>query len=342
MTTNIDLSGQEINDLDSNEMMDTFDVELGSLNPSNKFSRSFISQPSISRYSIFSDKGETSLRKESRGLESQNSSLAFFNAPTLDKRTSSFKYCYSEKKEWLCDSQIKNTSFYDYINFYFNSISNNQKYKFMFVQYMGELTMMYENCNKLIINLQRKDDVKNDSDENFLYFLHEIDDITLSFKRIDVFLERHLHFMKLCSAPVDLFIKNYYAARTSTCGLLEMIDTSPSALNFNCAKTSNGEDKSMIFYLHYTKCLDEDVKEDFLCEIESTYYEGSTKKYSTQRRIAALHNIIGELMAMSEFIKTTVDMNDQLLFRILMLFGSFLMLLGEFVWNTHISDVYYD
>ena len=107
MTTNIDLSGQEINDLDSNEMMDTFDVELGSLNPSNKFSRSFISQPSISRYSIFSDKGETSLRKESRGLESQNSSLAFFNAPTLDKRTSSFKYCYSEKKEWLCDSQIR-------------------------------------------------------------------------------------------------------------------------------------------------------------------------------------------------------------------------------------------
>ena len=76
--------------------------------------------------------------------------------------------------------------------------------------------------------------------------------------------------------------------------------------------------------------------------MEGSYFEGSDRIYATNRRIAALHNILGELHAISEFIKTTVDMNDQLLFRLLMLLGSFLTLLGEFVWNTHVKKHYYD
>ena len=76
--------------------------------------------------------------------------------------------------------------------------------------------------------------------------------------------------------------------------------------------------------------------------MEGSFFEGSDRIYSTNRRIAALHNILGELHAISQFIKTTVDMNDQLLFRVLMLFGSFLMLLGEFVWNTQLKHYYYN
>jgi len=76
--------------------------------------------------------------------------------------------------------------------------------------------------------------------------------------------------------------------------------------------------------------------------MERSYFEGSDRIYSTNRRVAALHNILGELHAISEFIKTTVDMNDQLLFRLLMLLVSFLTILGEFVWNTHIKHQYYE
>ena len=75
--------------------------------------------------------------------------------------------------------------------------------------------------------------------------------------------------------------------------------------------------------------------------MEGSYLKGADRIYSTNKRIAALHNIIGRLHAISEFIKTTVEMNDQLLFRLLMLVGSFLTVLGEFVWNTHIKDYYY-
>jgi len=43
---------------------------------------------------------------------------------------------------------------------------------------------------------------------------------------------------------------------------------------------------------------------------------------------------------MSEFMKTTVDVNDQLLFKVIMLFGNFLILLGEYVWNTTLKKNY--
>ena len=142
--------------------------------------------------------------------------------------------------------------------------------------------------------------------------------------------------MKLCSAPIDLFLENYYSARTNSCGLVSLIHTP----NINTCTSTKSEECT--FYILYKDCEDGKLKQDVFQELESQFFEGSTRLYTTQRRIAALHNIIGELNALSEFIKTTVDMNDQLLFRLLMLFGSFLMLLGEFVWNTRVKQYYYD
>jgi hypothetical protein len=149
--------------------------------------------------------------------------------------------------------------------------------------------------------------------------------------------------MTLCSAPVNLFLGNYYAARGSACGLLEMVNEISPITYYDCnGKKIDEAEEKRLFYLHYTKCVEEEVKENYRTEMTFSYIPGSTKRYAMHRRIAALHNILGELNALSEFIKTTVDMNDQLLFRILMLFGSFLMLLGEFVWNAHLKHVYYD
>ena len=270
-------------------------------------------------------------------LNSQNSSMSFLTETR--RRSSSCKYSQAKMSEWLNNSDIQPVTVADTITFYFNSLYNNKLYKFKFVQYMGELMMIYEHSTELLKQLLEIEKEKSitENDINFLYFLYETDDdIIHSFRRVDVFLKRHIHFMKLCSAPIDLFLENYYSARTNSCGLVSLIHTP----NINTCTSTKSEECT--FYILYKDCEDGKLKQDVFQELESQFFEGSTRLYTTQRRIAALHNIIGELNALSEFIKTTVDMNDQLLFRLLMLFGSFLMLLGEFVWNTRVKQYYYD
>ena len=201
--------------------------------------------------------------------------------------------------------------------------------------------MMYEDSTKLLSEIKKKEIAIFENQTSIkhkgpLYFLYENDDdINCTFRRIDVFLKRHIQFMKLCSAPVDMFLDNYFAARSNCCGLIEITHST----NISCL--SNEKPLHNSIYISYNDCKDNELKHDFLIEMEGSYFEGSDRVYATNRRIAALHNILGELHAISEFIKTTVDMNDQLLFRLLMLLGSFLTLLGEFVWNTHIKDYYY-
>ena len=271
----------------------------------------------------------------------QNSTLSFFNRKSI-KYTTLQHYSEETINKWFNNMQVKNITLCDRLCFYVNSLYNNKMNKFKFLQYMGELTMMYEDSNKLMVEikkmekklLQDKDSKRN---RGPLYFLHEADDdICFTFRRIDVFLRRHIQFMKLCSAPVDLFLDNYFTARGNSCGLIEIIHSDV----LTCVQTNSNKQETI--YIDFKDCKDENLKREFLLEMEGSYFEGSDRVYSTNRRVASLHNILGELHAISEFIKTTVDMNDQLLFRLLMLLGSFFMLLGEFVWNTHLRDYYYD
>ena len=271
----------------------------------------------------------------------QNSTMSFFNKKS--RRYSSLKYSNQIKSKWFNNMQINRITFWDKLWFYINSLYNNRIYKFKFVQYMGELTMMYEDSTKLLSEFKKieKDammNINNNKNNSPLYFLYEAeDDINNTFLRIDVFLRRHIQFMKLCNSPVDLFLDNYYSARNNSCGLIEIAN---DEIKTCYSKAEKQFDKS--FFIHYNDCKDLELKHDFLIEMEGSFFEGSDRIYSTNRRIAALHNILGELHAISQFIKTTVDMNDQLLFRVLMLFGSFLMLLGEFVWNTQLKHYYYN
>jgi len=290
-----------------------------------------------SKEEMFRENMNKTLGTRHSSLNSQNSSMSFLTETR--RRSSSCKYSQAKMSEWLNNSDIQPVTVADTITFYFNSLYNNKLYKFKFVQYMGELMMIYEHSTELLKQLLEIEKEKSitENDINFLYFLYETDDdIIHSFRRVDVFLKRHIHFMKLCSAPIDLFLENYYSARTNSCGLVSLIHTP----NINTCTSTKSEECT--FYILYKDCEDGKLKQDVFQELESQFFEGSTRLYTTQRRIAALHNIIGELNALSEFIKTTVDMNDQLLFRLLMLFGSFLMLLGEFVWNTRVKQYYYD
>ena len=270
----------------------------------------------------------------------QNTTLSFFNRRAINNFTID-NHPEEVLKKWFNKMDVKKLSIWDKLCFYTTSVYNNQINKFKFVEYMGEITMMYENFNKSVPEMKQMakkivEDSESKKDKGPLYFIHEEeDDIIKIFSRIDVFLRNHIEFMLLCSGPVDLFLNEYFAARSNCCGLIENI----YSIEKSCF--SRGEYKLNTVFLDFKDCREKDLKHGFLLEMEGSYLKGADRIYSTNKRIAALHNIIGRLHAISEFIKTTVEMNDQLLFRLLMLVGSFLTVLGEFVWNTHIKDYYY-
>jgi hypothetical protein len=270
-----------------------------------------------------------------------NTTLSFFNRRTVNEFVVK-NHSEAVLRKWFNKMEIKNLTIWDKICFYTNSLYNNKVNKFKFVQYMGELTMMYEDSNKSILEIQKlakeiMEDSETTRNKGPLYFLNELDDdINNIFQRIDVFLRRHIEFMMLCSAPADLFLDNYFAARSNCCGLIEVYH---SMIRPMCPMQQK---QYYTVFLDFKDCRDKSTKHGFLLEMEGSYLKGADRVYSTDKRVAALHNILGELHAISEFIKTSVEMNDQLLFRVLMLFGSFLTLLGEYVWNTQLKQYHYD
>lgn len=259
------------------------------------------------------------------------------------KRVSHQTYDEKERNKWINDSNIEEITYLDLLCFYFTSLYNNKQYKFQFVEYIGEITMMYEQIDKRIKDLiTKKEEYKyseaSDYDKlNFLFEEEKNDVVTRSFYRMDLFLKSHLKFMRLCSAPVDLFLEKYYSARNNSCGLITHINLENLIRENGCRKGNNiKEDK---FFIEYDLCKDLNSKELFFDEMTSKIYKNSNNQYDTTvRRCAALHNMLGELSAISEFIKSTVDMNDQLLFRVMVLAGNFFVLIGEYVWNTRLKQ----
>lgn len=253
--------------------------------------------------------------------------------------------------KWLNSMDVKKISIWEKLWFYIKSLYNNKDNKFEFIQYMGELTTLYEDSSKRLVEikelgkkiiLQGEDNVNKDP----LYFLYEsYDDITITFLRIDEFLRSYMSFMRLCSAPVDLFLEQYFETRSNCCGLIELVH---SEITPNVCM-SVLEEKTETVFVDFKNCKDKHAKELFKKQVTycsklqcSLLNKTFDRVYITQKRVADLHNILGELLGMSEFIKTSVEMNDQLLFRVLMLFGSFLTLLGEYVWNTQLKQYHYD
>ena len=147
---------------------------------------------------MFRGKMNKKLSMRRSSLNSQNSTMSFFNETR--RRSSSCKYSQAKMSEWLNNNDIQPVTVSDTITFYFNSLYNNKLYKFMFVQYMGELTMMYEHSVELLkrlLEIEKEESItENDRNKNFLYFLDEKeDDIIRCFRRVDVFLKHHIHHL---------------------------------------------------------------------------------------------------------------------------------------------------
>lgn len=260
-----------------------------------------------------------------------------------DRTSVSDYYTNEQKSMWLNNTKVPQISIADYFMFYFNSLRNNKQYKFRYIEFVGELKTINEFCDNIIgmllDQLEEEDSVVSigDTEDDILYFLNIYDDkLTQCFYKIDSFLTDNIGFMKLCSAPVDLFLDKYYSARNNSCGLIKHTDFS-SSYDWLCRE----EIKVNNYYIPYIDCVDKHVKETYIQDLEEEIYmHCSTKKNVSIRRIAAIHTLFGELRALCEFIKTTIELNDQLLFKVIMLCGNFLVLLGEYVWNTTLKQRY--
>jgi hypothetical protein len=244
---------------------------------------------------------------------------------------------------WLNNKKVPQTSIVDYFMFYFNSLRNNKQYKFRYIEFVGELKTINEFCDNIIglllDQLEEEESITSIGrmEDDILSFLKDDNDkITHCLYKIDSFLTNNIGFMKLCSAPVDLFLDKYYSVRNNSCGLIKHTEFSSS---YDCLCREQIEVNN--YYIPYADCVDKDVKEAYIQDLEGEIYMNcSTKKNVSIRRIAAIHTLFGELRALCEFIKTTIELNDQLLFKVIMLCGNFLVLLGEYVWNTTLKQRY--
>ena len=375
-------------------------------------------------------------------LQSRDTSALIYNSDTKGRTW------------WLNETTTAFPGYWRLFRFYLSSLYKNTTNKFKYIQYQGELTLINKACEDAVYNPEKELN-DNDSDNGSVHSVHstrslrgmrgthafgrnralstddpfefltkENDIITKAFYKVDQFLEKHIEFMWLCSAPVDDFLEHYYVARNTSCGLMcfkhntrtkTYIDTCLYyfycffSLCFNTAKRRYIamvagdilDDMEMMasdpdaepsesfagdrFYVEYNNyildtedknCFDRDDSKYILKKIVSQKYARKTRiPYPTtsfkqrnetcgqrylkelqtwfcetnqhynaslvlDQRRDALHNVLAELYAMSEFIKTTVDINDQLMFKVLMLFGNFMMLIGEYVWNTMLKHRY--
>jgi len=263
-----------------------------------------------------------------------------------DRNSVSDYYSDKQKSKWLNNTKVPQISIRDYFMFYFNSLRNNKQYKFGYIEYVGELKTINEFCDNIIglllDQLEEEKSVASSSDdasEDMLTFLNDYNDkLTECFHKIDNFLINNIGFMKLCSAPVDLFLDKYYSARNNSCGLIKHTQFASS---YDCL--CREEVQENYYYISYVECVDKNIKSVYKSDLENQIYmHCSTRKAVSIRRIAAIHTLFGELWALCEFIKTTIELNDQLLFKVIMLCGNFLVLLGEYVWNTTLKERYAD
>lgn len=263
-----------------------------------------------------------------------------------DRNSVSDYYSDKQKSKWLNNTKVPQISIRDYFMFYFNSLRNNKQYKFGYIEYVGELKTINEFCDNIIgLLLEQLEEEKSvasssdDASEDMLTFLNDYNDkLTECFHKIDNFLINNIGFMKLCSAPVDLFLDKYYSARNNSCGLIKHTQFASS---YDCL--CREEVQENYYYISYVECVDKNIKSVYKSDLENQIYmHCSTRKAVSIRRIAAIHTLFGELWALCEFIKTTIELNDQLLFKVIMLCGNFLVLLGEYVWNTTLKERYAD
>jgi len=221
---------------------------------------------------------------------------------------------------------------------------------------------VYKELNDLTENLtQRNDDylhnVKNEQ-TNLLYKIEEI-------------IYEYHDLMWIANTPMKTFIDNYLKKRNKICNLKNlfmMTNQLPSrCLILNPNENTNSIKKKFSLItteeeiaepqsLADPESLELEINNENIHHLDTKYLSKYILDYNVEtndidvcyslghnhvlinnEREIDIYNITSELMTIKEFIKVSVDTNDQLPFKVLLLFCNALLLIGEYVWNTVIK-----
>ena len=227
---------------------------------------------------------------------------------------------------------------------------------------------VYKELNELTSNLSRKNDdylnnIKNEQ-TTILYKLEEI-------------IHEYHDLMWIANTPMKKFIDNYLIKRNKICNLKNFFKLTEQLPSSYCNNSNENEkvksDKIKQRYFSRTDNVEEEEEDiiqaeqveltvtpgnsfviDYLDEkylkkyildyneetndIDMIYQLGHNHILTNSERELDIYNITSQLATIKDFIKVSVNTNDQLPFKVLLIFCNALLLIGEYLWTTILKD----
>ena len=210
------------------------------------------------------------------------------------------KYISNNEYIWLDDTNINHPGFFKKIKYFIHGCFLNKVHKYKYLDLRSKLNILKGKSNSMQntlfeqIKLYKNNDTTNFTNTEKI-FNHEIKNI---FKVIEDIIKEYKDFIYFTNSPYRKFLSNYFDKRNKICGLFDYKYDD----FFVKTLTSDEITKLDISVNHhiYTKKLDETSK------------------------------IISQFELMSDFIKSSVDSNDQLMFKFFLVLINCCILLVDF------------
>lgn len=228
-----------------------------------------------------------------------------------------------------------------------------------------------ENQNLSSVDVYKElNDLTNELTHRNTDYLHNIknEQTCILYKVEEIIYEFH-DLMWIANAPMEKFIENYLIKRNRIINIknfFKITNQLPSCIVNTHENTSNEENKRIIgFSIEETDENDsvidtQDVNFDITTNIDYldskflkkyilnydeelneqnvTYVLGHNHILIDSERELDIYNITSELITIKDFIKVSVNTNDQLPFKLLLIFCNALLLIGEYLWTTILKE----
>ena len=234
-----------------------------------------------------------------------------------------------------------------------------------------------KNINDLDLNekdIISKDDVYKELDDvtssltrkNSDYLYNIKNELTNILYKIEEVIYEFHDLMWIANTPMDKFIENYLIKRNKICNLKNIFLLTKqlpstcmnkeeikrkcySITDFNINEFKNNEinNEEVIININPSNIdhLDEKFLNKYILNYNSennddeiTYNLEHNHILIDSERELDIYNITSELITIKDFIKVSVNTNDQLPFKVLLLFCNALILIGEYFWTTILKD----
>ena len=218
---------------------------------------------------------------------------------------SNIQLSQSNEIKWINEDDIDYPNCLDMICYYFKSLFNNNKNK---LQYLIFKSKTYTLINRGAVLLSYVQDVKYFSNSNI---------------NNDNYLDNDNNLDCICNNS-DIDIINI---DTEIINIFQLAD---QYLKENSKILGLSQAPFKEFMEHYF------YKRNILLKLDDTY----KNKYTNNRFIIAKRTtyIINQLEVLFEFIKTSVDNNDQLPYKLIILIMNFIIVLGEYLFKYYWID----